>query len=121
MKFLTQDRSRLNHERSSVRANMFQHLFLSEVLKELWFHHERAASVLHAEVDDAGYDVIIEVDNCIRHIQLKSSVDRRDLRINYRITTQARGCVVFMHFEDTGTPQNLKITYYCSREVPPSP
>lgn len=52
---------------------LMEHVFLGELLQECWFHRKKVVEVLRAEVDAAGYDVILEVDGTIRHVQLKAS------------------------------------------------
>jgi hypothetical protein len=50
-----------------------EHVFLGELLRECWFRRRLAVEVIRAEVDAAGYDLILEVDGSIRHLQLKAT------------------------------------------------
>ena len=61
-------------ENSSYREKLIEHLFVSELLKLSWLHHECSLEVAKPEVDNAGYDLIVEAHGVVRHIQLKTSV-----------------------------------------------
>src|SRR5437773_3721312 len=58
---------------SSLREQALGHLFLGELLAEMWRSNQRDIEVLRAEVDRAGYDLVLESNGFVRHIQLKSS------------------------------------------------
>ena len=73
-----------NHE-SSSREKMLEHVFVSELLQEAWFRYGRTLEVLRSEVDSAGYDLVLEFNGVIRHVQLKSS--RRGRRPQFSLST----------------------------------
>jgi hypothetical protein len=52
--------------------NIIEHAFLSEVLQHCWFIRKHYVEVIRPEVDGAGYDVVLEANNRIRHIQLRA-------------------------------------------------
>lgn len=52
-------------------------------------------------VDDGGYDLVIEADKVIRHVQLKASA--RDAKttqqkVNIRLHEKPSGCVIWIQF-----------------------
>jgi hypothetical protein len=58
--------------------------------------------VLRAEVDKGGYDVVLEANGIIRHIQLKSShrlAKTSDVSINIALARKPSGCVIWIRFD----------------------
>ena len=45
---------------SSYRERLIEHLFVGEVLRDLWISGVAEVEVLRPEVDSAGYDVVME-------------------------------------------------------------
>ena len=60
-------------EHSSYRERLIEHLFVAELLKLSWLHHNCSLEVAKPEVDNSGYDLIVEAGETIRHVQLKTS------------------------------------------------
>jgi hypothetical protein len=58
---------------SSLREQALVHIFLGQLLAFMWRNGGRDIEVLKSEVDRGGYDVVLESNGIIRHIQLKSS------------------------------------------------
>ena len=66
--------SRAHHTtHSSYRETLIEHLFLGELMRSLWLQRVTQFEVLRPQVDDSGYDLVIEANRVTRHIQLKSS------------------------------------------------
>ena len=59
--------------KSSTREKVLEHLFVGDLLRCLWRRGGRDVEVLRAEVDKGGYDIVLEANDVIRHVQLKSS------------------------------------------------
>ena len=94
----------INYEsrHSTFREKTLEHLFIGEVLRRLWQKGVRDAEVLFADVDAAGYDVVMEANGCLRHIQLKSSfIGSKTAKqtINIRLAHKPGGCVVWLYFD----------------------
>ena len=66
----------VHSEHSSYREKLLEHLFIGEVLKELWRRNVTDAEILRPEVDCGGYDLVISCNHTIRHVQLKASHKR---------------------------------------------
>lgn len=64
------DRSKNSH----AFENMIEHLFLSQLLQELWFGRGEVVEVAKADIDAWGYDLILSVQDRIRYVQLKTRV-----------------------------------------------
>ena len=59
--------------RSSHREALLEHLFAGEIMRRLWICGEWRLEVLKPQVDDGGYDLVLEANNIVRHIQMKAS------------------------------------------------
>ena len=94
---------------SATREKSLEHRFISEVTSELWRRAIFDFAVSHSEVDNSGYDVIIEATGIARHIQLKAmQLDgkRRDFNLQMRLADKPLGCAVLMLHD----PVTLAIT-----------
>ncbi len=86
---------------SRVRENLIEHVFISELLQEAWFVREQRMEVLRAEVDAFGYDLVLECNGILRHVQLKASersARTRTQTINVALQSKAGACVVWIVF-----------------------
>ena len=87
---------------SSFREKALEHVFIGECLRRLWSKGVHDAEVLRAEVDGAGYDLVIEVRGVLRHIQLKASYNGSATSrqtVNEALTGKPSGCIVWMGFD----------------------
>ncbi|OGQ93184.1 MAG: hypothetical protein A2284_05565 [Deltaproteobacteria bacterium RIFOXYA12_FULL_61_11] len=91
---------------SSYREALLEHLFVADVLRELWRNGVRRVK---PQVDD-GYDLLLEVGDVVR-IQLKSSAEGAKTAkqtISLNLAAKPSGCVVWMKFD----PVTLKLGPY---------
>jgi hypothetical protein len=59
--------------------------------------------VLRAEVDCGGFDLVLECDGILRHIQLKAShknAKTDSVRINIALSRKPSGCVIWLFFDE---------------------
>jgi hypothetical protein len=94
---------------SSFRENVIENLFIGRCLQELWKLRVFTAEVLRADVDGAGYDIVIEAREQLRHIQLKASLEggaTRHQKVNVSLAAKPSGCVVWIVFD----PDTLDFT-----------
>lgn len=90
--------------RSSYREMLLEHLFLGEVLRSLWKAGVYDVEVLKPQVDDAGYDLVIECNGVARHVQLKSTHHRSRVarvNINVALAVKQSGCVIWIVFDES--------------------
>ena len=92
----------LHSEQASYREKLLEHLFVGDLLRHLWKLKITDVEILSPEVDNSGYDVVLECNDVLRHIQLKSSfigskTSRQNL--NLRLAQKPGGCVVWMYFD----------------------
>lgn len=108
---------------SSFREKTLEHVFVGDCLRRLWAMGVWDAEVLKAEVDAAGYDIVMEVGGALRHIQLKASYNGSTVRqqtINAKLAGKPSGCVVWMGF-DPGTIQLGPFYWFGSAPGEPLP
>lgn len=93
---------------SSYREALLEHLFAGEVMKYLWLQGIHRMEVLKPQVDDGGYDLVLEANGITRHVQLKSSHQGSStarVNVNLRLMEKPSGCVVWTIFD----PDNLEL------------
>jgi hypothetical protein len=87
---------------SSLREQALGHLFLGQLLAFMWQSGARDIEVLKSEVDRGGYDVVLEANRVIRHVQLKSSFRGskvREVDINTKLLHKPNGCILWLEFD----------------------
>lgn len=65
---------------STYREQLVEYVLLAELLQDGWLRRKQRIDVLRADVDGAGYDLVLSCAGVIRHVQLKSSVGRETRR-----------------------------------------
>lgn len=89
---------------SSFREKLIEHLFVGELLKLSWLSGDCSLEVAKPEVDNSGYDIIVERDGVVRHIQLKAShhdAKAASQRVHVSLARKPSGCVVWVRFDAT--------------------
>jgi hypothetical protein len=87
---------------SSLREQALGHLFLGQLLAFMWQSGARDIEVLKSEVDRGGYDVVLESNRVIRHVQLKSSFRGskvREVDISTKLLRKPGGCILWLEFD----------------------
>jgi hypothetical protein len=104
---------------SSLREKLLEHLFIGELVQELWKRGRRDMEILRAEIDFAGYDLVLECNGVLRHIQLKSShlkANTRKVTVHMNLSEKPCGCVVWIKFDE----DTLKLGPFLWLGGPPS-
>lgn len=106
--------ARVGYQDSATVEKLMEHIFLSEVLQECWFKRRQVVEVLRAEVDAAGYDLVLQAGESVRHVQLKAS--RRDAKtsrqtINRKLSTREGGCVVWITYDVDDDRGRVELRY----------
>jgi hypothetical protein len=93
-------------ERSSHVENVLTHAFIASVAQDLW-HRDPwiPLQVFQAEVDDAGFDLVLGCETSIRYIQIKQvhsgKLANKKFSIRLDFSRLAGSCViVIVHSED---------------------
>jgi hypothetical protein len=87
---------------SSLREKMLEHAFLTELARALWRTGRRDFEFLRAEVDRGGYDVVVECEGILRHIQLKSrhrGGKASEVSLALALARKPSGCAVWMDYD----------------------
>jgi hypothetical protein len=96
---------------SSLREQALGHMFLGQLLAFMWRNGARDIKVLKSEVDRGGYDVVLEANGVIRHVQLKSSFQGskvREVDVSTKLLRKPGGCILWLEFD----PESLEIERY---------
>jgi hypothetical protein len=92
-----------NHSTQSSRREMvLDHAFMGELLRYLWRTLDCNIEVLRSQVDNAGYDVVLDCNGICRHVQFKSShreSKTREVGINMALAAKPSGCVIWIMFD----------------------
>jgi hypothetical protein len=89
---------------SSYREMLLEHLFAGAVMRHLWLGGFSRLEMLKSQVDDSGYDLILEANSIVRHIQLKAShrgSATSRVNVNDALARKPSGCVIWMVFDPT--------------------
>lgn len=101
---MTSDHSLL----SSYREMLLEHLFAGEVMRHVWLSGTKRLEILKPQVDDSGYDLVLEANSIVRHVQLKATF-RGSTVSRFNVQTALRekpsGCVVVLLFN----PETLEL------------
>lgn len=95
-------------EHSVLREKVVEHVFLAELSRTLLLDLKMQFEVLRAEFDAFGYDLVIEANGVLRHVQLKAtraSGARASVDVQLALARKPGGCVVWIVVEpDTLEP-----------------
>lgn len=87
---------------SSLREKVLEHLFVGELLRCLWCRGVRDIEVLRCEVDRAGYDLVLEANDVLRHVQFKASFNgakTSKVSVHTALAAKQSGCVIWIRFD----------------------
>ncbi|MCG0237713.1 MAG: hypothetical protein L6E13_00065 [Firmicutes bacterium] len=108
--------------KSSYREALIEHLFVGELMKALWLQG-KTMEVAKPQVDDSGYDLILDCGGVTRHVQLKAShrgSRTQHVLVNLKLSQKPSGCVVWVHFDD-GTMELGPLYWFGSEPGKPLP
>ena len=100
--------------KSSFYEQLVEHVFISEVLQEVWYRFHQTVEVLRSEVDASGYDLVFECNRILRHVQLKTSrVGGKTARqkVNVALENKPSGCVVWIIREEDQATHRMTLSY----------
>lgn len=95
-------------EHSVLREKVIEHTFLAELSRSLLLDLAMPFEVLRSEFDAFGYDVVIEANRVLRHIQIKATVatgSRAHVDVQVALVEKPGGCVVWMFVD----PETLRL------------
>ena len=71
-------------------------------MRRLWLRGITQFEVLQPQVDDSGYDLVIEANGVVRHIQLKSSFEAAattGVKASLKLSLKPSACVIWIRFD----------------------
>lgn len=119
----TQDKS-ARYLKSNFYEQLVEHAFISELLQEAWFRYGKTVEVLRSEIDTSGYDLLLECNGVIRHVELKTSgteARRSFQNINMALAQKPSGCVVWLIREEDESKNRVNLKYLYFGDVPGKP
>ena len=100
--------------RSTFYEQLVEHVFISELLQEAWFGFKETIEVLRSEIDAAGYDIVLECNGFIRHIQLKTSdvsATTSQQKVNVALAGKPGGCVIWVLRVEDPDARRVALSY----------
>jgi hypothetical protein len=91
-------------EHSVLREKVVEHIFLAELSRSLLLDLGLPFEVLRSEFDAFGYDIVIEANGVLRHIQLKATIAagaRKSVDVQLVLGAKPGGCVVWIFVDPT--------------------
>ncbi len=119
----TQDKS-ARYLKSNFYEQLVEHAFISELLQEAWFRYGKTVEVLRSEIDTSGYDLLLECNNVIRHVELKTSgteARRSFQNINMALAEKPSGCVIWLLREEDEDTCRVVLRYLFFGNLPGEP
>lgn len=87
--------------KSSYREILIEHLLVGEVMRRLWLRGICEFEVLQPQVDDSGYDLVLEANGVVRHVQLKASfrgASTGQVKASLKLLDKPSACIVWVQF-----------------------
>ena len=88
---------------SSLREELIEHIFVGDLLRWLWERSIYDIEVLRPEVDNGGYDLLLECNGIARHVQFKSTHRHgraRHVKVSQKLARRPSGCVIWVLFDE---------------------
>lgn len=100
--------------KSSFFEKLAEHVFVSEILQESYYGSGMTVEVLRSEIDASGYDLVLECNRVMRHVQLKTSKsDGRAAgqKVHISLGGKPSGCVVWIIREEDPELRRMRLSY----------
>ncbi|MGT2504164.1 hypothetical protein ACVOMS_31755 [Bradyrhizobium guangxiense] len=92
-----------SHSRASnIREQALLHLLLGQLMAARWQQGRHDIEVLTGEVDRGGYDIVLEANGILRHVQLKSTFSGSSVRhvtVSTRLLEKPSGCAIWLEVD----------------------
>jgi hypothetical protein len=96
--------------RSGIREKLLEHLFLAELLQEAWVQGYEV-SVMRAEVDAWGYDLVLKAHDVVRLVQLKSGAKGRSVTVHSALGSACGACIIKMEPHPDRRGHRVRLSY----------
>jgi hypothetical protein len=87
---------------STLRERIVEHVFVGELLRELWRRGVTNVAVLRPEFDAHGYDLVLTREAIVRHVQFKTGKSKEpgDVSVSLGLGAVPSGCVLWIHIDE---------------------
>ena len=97
-------------ENSSYLSKIMEYKLIGEIASSLW-KQGKTCDVLRQDVDNSGYDLVIECGKVIRHIQVKTSTETAKAayqKANLKLELKPSACIIWVRYDEL----TLAIKYF---------
>lgn len=87
-----------NYLHSTLRERIVEHVFVGDVLRELWRLGIYDVEVLRSEFDAHGYDLVMTRGDVVRHIQFKTGTQKKPgtVSLSRSLAEKPSGCAIWI-------------------------
>jgi hypothetical protein len=99
---------------SNFFEQLVEHAFVSEILQEVYYGRGEVVEVLRSEVDSSGYDLILECNGVMRHVQLKTSrpgARAASQKVHLKLGEKPGGCVIWVIRHECPESRRMRLSY----------
>ena len=99
---------------SNFFEQLVEHAFVSEILQEVYYGRGEVVEVLRSEVDSYGYDLILECNGVMRHVQLKTSrpeARASGQKVHTKLGEKPGGCVIWVIRHECPESRRMRLSY----------
>ncbi|MCF7675643.1 MAG: hypothetical protein K9M97_09885 [Akkermansiaceae bacterium] len=100
--------------KSGFFEQLVEHAFISEILQEVYYGSGRIVEVLRSEIDASGYDLVLECNGIMRHVQLKTSGSGGRTavqKVHTALAAKPGGCVVWVIRHEDPETRRMRLSY----------
>ena len=100
--------------KSTFFEQLVEHVFISEILQESYYGSGMTVEVLRSEIDASGYDLVLERNGVMRHVQLKTSRTQSLAavqKVHIALAMKPSGCVVWIIREECPESRRMRLSY----------
>ena len=100
--------------RSAFFEKVVEHVFVAELLQESIYRHGVTMEVLRSEIDASGYDLVLECNEVLRYVQLKTSYEGSKTsrqKIHIALANKPSGCVIWIIRHEDADSARMKLSY----------
>jgi hypothetical protein len=100
--------------KSGFFEQLIEHAFISEILQEAYFGCGHVVEVLRSEVDAYGYDLVLECNGVLRHVQLKTSIHGGKTavqNVHTALAAKPSGCVIWVIRHEDPDTRRMRLSY----------
>ena len=110
--------------KSSFFEQLAEHVFISEILQESYYGSGMTVEILRSEIDASGYDLVLECNGVMRHVQLKTSRSQSlaaSQKVHTSLAVKPSGCVVWIIRDEDPETRRMRLSYRFFGDLPGEP